>query len=429
MALAAIAHQEEYGEQRIRKRREVDQRNLEAMVEVVIANLARAALLNPEAPMVAVSLTKSKPLTRFDRHIFRQLRDVLTKLQNEAFLTLLVPAGRGWSSTMQPSQWFLSKLREHRVTIADIAQHPHEETIWLAKNEWSFGEQSGIFAKRRKIIDYKRDTTDSVKFREEMFAINRYLANANIGLAPSFNGAMPDLSKRQLRRSFSLPDGASAQQPKFTLGGRLFGGWWLNMPRADRKHILIDGEPLIELDFASMFPRLACAAVGLKLPLGDIYDIPELQNHRAAVKSVVSTLLFAKGERHRLPSEIKQQLPEGMTIADIRKIIIRHHPFMDAILEKGLGLSLMFTESQIMVATLLDLNRQGVTALGIHDSLITARTKVLQAKEAMQRAAKAITGYVLPVEIKEGLEAVEEEEIYKFNQTSNVTPSGQHLWV
>jgi hypothetical protein len=429
MALAAIAHQEEYGEQRTRKRREVDQRNLEAMVEVIIANLARAALLKPEAPIVAVSLSKSKLLTRYDRHIFRQLRDVLTKLLNEAFLTLLVPAGRGWSSTMQPSQWFLSKLREHKVSITDVAQHPHEETIWLAKNEWSFGEQSGIFAKRRKIIDYKCDTTDSIKFREEMFAINRHLASANLALAPSFTGIMPDLSKRQLRRSFSLPDSASAENPKFNLGGRLFGGWWLNMLRDDRKHILIDGEPQIELDFASMFPRLAFAAVGLKPPEGDIYDIPELRNHRAAVKSVVSTLLFANGERQRLPSEIKQQLPEGMTIARIREIIVRHHPFMDAILEKGLGLQLMFTESQIMVTTLLDLNSQGITALGIHDSLIVARSKALQAKDAMQRAAKAVMGYVLPVEIKGTLEAIEEEEIYQFNQTSNVIPSGQHLVV
>jgi hypothetical protein len=50
-----------------------------------------------------------------------------------------------------------------------------------------------------------------------------------------------------------------------------------------------------------------------------------------------------------------------MAIAEIREIIIRLHPLIGAILETGLGLSHIFTESQIMVATLLDLNRQGIT--------------------------------------------------------------------
>lgn len=398
MALRSIQHQEE--RRRVRKRRATDQRTLEAMVETVIANLARAVLTQPDAPSVAVALTKSKTLTRYDRHIFRQLRDVLTKLQREGFLHLTIPAGRGFTSTMSPHPWFLSKMRENRVTIADLGQHPDEETIWLAKSEWGFGDQSGTFAKRRKLIDYTSDTRDSHHFREEMRTINRHLEAARIGMAAKYDDPMPDLSRYALRRNFTLPTDASAKKPRFDLGGRLFGGWWQNLPKADRHMIRIDGEPIADLDFASMFPRLAFIAVGLEPPEGDIYAIPGLEGYRGGVKALISALLFAEGERQRLPSEIKSQLPPGMTVADVRKLVLQRHPSMAAILEKGLGLRLMFAESKIMVATLLDLNSQGITALAMHDGLMVARSRAEQARVAMQRAAKAVTGHALPVEVK-----------------------------
>jgi hypothetical protein len=391
MAMGAIAHQEEHTGMRSRKRRADDQRNLEQMVETVIANLARAALLeNEHSQWMAVSLTKSKTMTRYDRHIFGKLPHVLRLLGNEGFLLLRIPIGRGMSSTVCPAPWFLSKLRECNATLDDMVRHPAEENIQLARSSWGFNDAKTIYGKRRELINYINDTKDSARFREEMRMINRHLSNASITMAPEYEGPPVDTTRKQLRRSFSLPMGASAQHPAFTHGGRLFGAFWQNIPKADRRFLRITGSPVVDLDFASMFPRLACLHVGIKPPSDDIYSLPGVP--RAAVKSAVSALLFAEGQRERMPSEIKALLPNSITMTELRERILSHHPFMAQILEKGLGLQLMFTESQIMVATLLDLCQRGITGLGMHDGLMVASQHASDAIAAMKQASRKIQG-------------------------------------
>ena len=152
--------------------------------------------------------------------------------------------------------------------------------IVLSRTVSGFGAE-GAFGKQREWIDYEHDNKESRRFRGEMERINAFLASANLEFHPNGPSIALDTHRRRLRRYFSMPPWQADQFLQFDLGGRLFGGWWQNLPKHERHRIRIDGEPVVDLDFASMFPRLAYLKVGLAPPEGDLYaGIPGLGNPR-----------------------------------------------------------------------------------------------------------------------------------------------------
>lgn len=141
---------------------------------------------------------------------------------------------------------------------ASIAEQQRPEPIELK----SFPPCQGKKAPR---IEYE-DTDQTNKFRREMQDINRHLAAARI----DYTGPEAvDINRRQLTRSFT--------RTRFDSGGRLFGGFWLNMRKADRLlHIKINGEDVVELDYGQVMPRLVYATVGRVPRMSDLYAIPGL---------------------------------------------------------------------------------------------------------------------------------------------------------
>jgi hypothetical protein len=111
--------------------------------------------------------------------------------------------------------------------------------------------------------------------------LNAFLANADIefindGLAPHV-----DPHARLLMRRFVVLKGDKG--PRWDRGGRLFGdGFWLTLASGCRANIRIDGETLADLDFSSMFARLAYAHLRVEAPSGDFYAIPGLEGYAAS---------------------------------------------------------------------------------------------------------------------------------------------------
>ena len=73
------------------------------------------------------------------------------------------------------------------------------------------------------------------------------------------------------------------------------------------------------------------------------------------------------------------------------------HPALVPLFGRDFGLDLMFTESNILVAALLILARQGVPALPMHDGMMVAASKEEEAIEAMRRACFQMVGSIIPV--------------------------------
>lgn len=301
---------------------------------------------------------------------------------------------------------FTRQVKTAGITFADFDTSEHEELIVISRGEKGFSAD-GSFGTKHEWIDYE-DTPGTRGYRTEMERINTHLEAANLefdasGLPPSI---IIDTSRhrRRLRRYFNHPPWlAEEETPSFTLGGRMFSAWWLNLRKEIRHRIRIDGERVANLDFASMFPRLAYIKLGLEPPPGDLYGgIPGLADprYREGVKGMMNTLLFAKGSKLRMPSEFKKALPPGWTAAKVRAAILTEHPSLEPAFETGLGFELFFEESRVMVAIMLRLIEEGITALPMHDGLLASDSKKGQVRAVMEETATHLTGYALPTSEK-----------------------------
>jgi hypothetical protein len=167
-----------------------------------------------------------------------------------------------------------------------------------------------------------------------------------------------------------------------------------------RHRLRIDGEPITDLDFSSMFPRLAYRHVGTEPPQGDLYAVPGLEDHREGAKAGLSALLSYGTEMKSLPPRLKALLPDGWTAKRLTRAFAKHHPNLVPHFGKDFGLDLMFTESRILMLALRKLMARGIPALPMHDGMMVPRSHAGPAKPAMEEASEEVVGVRLPVAIK-----------------------------
>jgi len=175
-------------------------------------------------------------------------------------------------------------------------------------------------------------------------------------------------------------------------------------PSRDRRNaVRINGEPIADLDFNSMFLRLAYLEAGIAPPDGDLYASVRLPGaaDRDAVKHLVAAMLFRNSPITRIPPTLRSELPPRISADTARDAIFNAHPALLSVFEHGIGLRLMFTESQILVAALLRLIDHRIPALPMHDGLMVAQSKSGAALDAMRDASEQITGSrLLPITMK-----------------------------
>lgn len=382
---------------RRRRMKARDRKNLDATLRAILANIAYALATGAEPPTVGVSLRTSRQrLTRYDRRGFSNLTAVLETVSGhagEATFTVRKSSRKGTASAIIPSALIRETLGRFRFRPEHFAYAPGREVVCLSRTTRDYVEHHTT----RELIDYT-DTAETKRFRAEVERVNAMLAGADIAMAPD-GGPLIATSLRYLRRHFNLPPD-SPEGTRFDLGGRLFGGCWQGLPKARRHAIRINGEPVADLDFASMFLRLAYLHAGTAPPEGDLYGpVAGLSEPRwrAGVKKVALAMLFRSTPLARLPRDLEGMLPLGLSGAQVRTAILAAHPDLACVFEAGLGLRLMFVESRILVAALLTLADQGVPALPMHDGVMVAQSKADLAATAMQDAAEAVTGFRLPI--------------------------------
>jgi len=389
-------------------------------VEVVVANLAHAVLLPPETGRLAVRLgNRRSGMSRYDNPALgsKPFRKLIYLLDGAGFLAFqYAEVKRGEVSSLVPSPWFAAKVAEYGISLCDLGRHPGEEVIMLTRNTRSWtgmGERTTI----RERIDYT-DTAETRRYRQEMRRLNTFLASAEIGFSEDSLEPRVDPFERTMRRHFVvLPD----QPEQFDQVGRLFGGFWLALKSARRRNIRINGEPVADLDFSSMFTRLALARLGAEAPTGDVYAVEGAEGYRSGIKMAMNTFLFDTHlRRSKWPDEMgvgvgtdedardptspaadyEGRLPTGWKVGLTRKAILKRHPALRPAWGRGLGYQLMFDESRVLLTALNRLMAEGIPALGMHDGLLVQRSKKDLAKVTMQDAAREIAGMDIPVEEK-----------------------------
>jgi hypothetical protein len=283
-------------------------------------------------------------------------------------------AGAGKQSRIRATDKLINLFeRDFATTPYHIGFAPWVELIVLR-------EGADEFDGMKRDIDYD-DTPETVRMRENLRRINTSLAGFRISLAKA-DEPIVDLPPFMLRRIFS--------RASFKLGGRFFGGRWIDLPGEDRPALLIDGEEVVELDFSGFHPRLIYQIEGKPLPAdADPYAVAGWtgQERREWVKTAFQQLMNAdKDSMLRKPPDVPADKIGKGGWDKLKQAMSKHHREIEGWFRSGKGLELQRLDSDIAEATLLSLADQGVCCLPVHDSFIVPRSHESQLRVAMTQA-------------------------------------------
>ncbi len=305
---------------------------------------------------------------------------------------------RGQKTTIEASEALLALIQCRSLSFENFRTQPEKRLIKLKRVT---PIKKGVDAKRERV---SLEISPVVQAMSDRVArLNDFLATANLdfindGLWPRVD----TIHRREMTRHFTL---RGSQGIRFDQGGRLFGRtFWLNLASERRGSLRIDGEPVADLDFKNLGPRVVYAMLGQEPPPGDLYDLtgllPEYDNndpdHRQAIKQAFASCLNGGGGS-RSPNRktgkpgILAPLPKGTSAAKVRAALLTKHPGFrgfferDPMTEVPVGYEIMFKESCILLCALERLKDGGVVALPFHDGLMVAQSKAGIARKPLRR--------------------------------------------
>ncbi len=222
-----------------------------------------------------------------------------------------------------------------------------------------------------KLAEYA-DNAETHRMRANLLEINDATAGTNLAyqgrLVRSGDQIIVDGQRRivhhEMYRIFN--------RENFEYGGRFYGSWWQNIPRAERRQILINGSPVIECDYRQLHPTLLYAMVGKEID-GDAYVIAGWD--RSLVKTALNTLINAENQLAALRS-IARQIGGGGAFeraSNLIRSIEGKHPAISEYFGSGAGLKMQRIDSDMAEQVLLRLTRSGIASLPVHDSFIVEK--------------------------------------------------------
>lgn len=198
-------------------------------------------------------------------------------------------------------------------------------------------------------------------------------------------------------------------------GGRLYGGQHETMPKEYRKHIQIDGEPTVELDYSALHPNLLLWLTGSP-ECADPYSriAEEAGLSREAVKALMLRLINANTEADfcrtvtrsgnveekakvardsaRAFDGFIEGVPDGYTGGQFIEAVTRAFPAFGGLIGSGIGLTLQHHDSEIIIDAITKCLDAGFIGLPVHDSLIVPISRQDEARRFMADAYAERTG-------------------------------------
>lgn len=177
-------------------------------------------------------------------------------------------------------------------------------------------------------------------------------------------------------------------------GGRLYGGWWQTVSKAERAHLTIDGQSTVELDYGRLHPTILYAQVGLTLD-HDPYVVPGFDGPgvREVGKRTFNRLLNGQSERLKPEPQDIDQLGPDIAFDDLVSALhAMHAPIAHAFGTK-ISATLQRIDSDIIVEVLRRTTSAGIPALPIHDSVIVPETEEELTRQAMLEAYRDVLGH------------------------------------
>ena len=294
--------------------------------------------------------------------------------------------GTGMVTRIIPKDKLLSAFKDavdgQTIQIARPKKDTLKEELLILKDE------------KKSKINYS-DTKYTNKARSDLKRINKVLLDHDISLGELNDKEHRDLKYRMEVNHRSDPDRSGLlyldfnsvrlqrifNDGHFKSGGRFYRGWWQNVPKKYRKHILIDGQKTVELDYSRFHITIMYAELGLKQEF-DAYDIdPRISIDIS--KHTINALISSKGVTKKHDDFYEEEI--GMSWEQYIELIMeKHKPLVDAgMLMKRYGLTLQFKDAELANSILLHFTKKGVPCLPIHDSFIIAEEYGDELREVM----------------------------------------------
>jgi hypothetical protein len=278
-------------------------------------------------------------------------------------------------------------MEELGLGFDDLSRSEDEEVIILKAEKRNDKD-------RGKRLEYK-DTPATNRYRRNLRYINLWIEDAELDLLQRVDEAVADIFERRLHRVFN--------NGSFKQGGRLWGGFWMNLKKTVRRDdLLISEEQVAELDYGQMALRLLYAEVDVVPPAGDLYSLPGLEEYRDGVKTIIQSALFSEKQQMRMPQGVRGKFPERISYEDVKKALQIHHHAVYQEFFRGRGMHLMFLESEIMVTLLLELQKHHIVGLPLHDGLLVPRSAARATEVIMKKVFLQKAGSEVPVSIHHG---------------------------
>jgi len=399
-------------ERRVRKRRQTDECNHQAIVRRVLANGLRCHFFR--RPSLVAYFRKADGYSGGPGWLRGEAMSRTVDLLSEAGL-VDASLGRwgGVSSTYSVTEKLCEVAASSGITDHSLTTDlPRRRLVRLRAG--GSGTPQVAF----------RPTFETYRWTMHLSAYNAFVAEQDIGLALTAEEEAEwvrhwNEERQRRRRREGEWDGCRLYRPEliqtdlyrqfnhgsFGLGGRLYGGWWINTPKALRRKITINGQPTVELDFSGCAIRMLYHERGLDFQ-GDPYRLEDIAAYEAqkglppghfreGIKAMTQALINDKDGKK--PEMI--ELPDKLSFrprfkrGEVRKMIEENHaPIADSF-GTGAGLYLQRLDSDLALEIVLESMSHNVLALPIHDSFLVDQTNNFKTRVLMNRLYRERFGF------------------------------------
>ncbi|WP_170790269.1 hypothetical protein [Ruegeria lacuscaerulensis] len=266
------------------------------------------------------------------------------------------------------TRFFLDLATDHGVEPQTVKNHfevsqRHANVVQVRAAKGADQSNAGRGKLIKQNVDRYRGECDRVRHLNQLIANHEY----NLSDTPI------------VRRVFNCGDRRGFD---FNLGGRFYGASddnWMDMPKAQRARIRIDGEETTEIDVRASHLSILYSILG-KSPdrTTDPYSIEGI--HREVVKKVIVTAIGSGKLPSRWPKGFKEEFEvqhgwapqKRHKMKDITEAILKKHPVLLELKKGELDwANLQFEEAECFFTAMMSMhNEDQVPSLPIHDSLI-----------------------------------------------------------
>jgi hypothetical protein len=216
----------------------------------------------------------------------------------------------------------------------------------------------------------------------------------------------------------------------FDYGGRLYSQSpaqslnYQHMSSEKRLELLIDDEPVAEVDISASYLTIYAAAHGFPLDPSSVYDVLGSGDYERAVAkhwfvaSFGNSNLVSRWSQDQKTDFAKKHEAYGWRLnaktqsaADVRTRVLEQYPTLkswgqtsDPALPSSFG-DLMFRESEAIISAMECLAQEhDIPAAPVHDSLIVPASKLDIASRVLREQFKSVVGVMPMVKVKRGKE-------------------------